>query len=408
MSNGRPSSSSEEKRAIAVGLKANTRLSAGLHALVAGFLEAGCASEDIARISIFSGRRGKLLVGWGEEEVHSLIEGYDVAVCAQPAVARGRIASSLYDASLFSCSARRENLDVLLCPGNVAVRVPGVKTIFWPQTVLPLARKNGELSSDQRKRSVKAKLFERLLLTRIQLSCRNADGLIFSSDYARELYRRVLGVEGKTAVIHPPGRRLPRAVREGEPSLGSRQKKTILFASTILPYKMVYEMVLGFREFARSGAGHGYRLAIVGREGDQAYTAKVDRLIADSGLGDSVVRLGYITDQRLSILYRDCSIFLFPSACENAGSFALLDALAHGKVVLCSELSSMPELCGDAALYFDPRKPGDITECLREITKQPHIAGKLRARALVRSRQLGDWDRVVDDVVSFARTVLVS
>ncbi len=383
-----------------IGIKANTRLSAGLFAFVEGFAEGVCSNREVERLNVFAGPRGRLLVGWGEEGLSEFSDcSAEIRLC--PGAFRGRLALSVYDRVFFPRRVSSADIDALLCPGNVAVRVPGAKTIYWPQTVLPLARKNGELGRLQEERSGRTGVFERLLLARIASSCRQADGIIFSSNYARRLYEKVIGIDSKTAVVYPPGKRLHRAASRWK----GEQEDCFLFVSTLSTYKMVSELVQGFAEFLDSQSPRAFRLLIVGRAADRGYGEKVDSLIADLGLHGSVRRLGFVADDELSDLYRRCKYFVFPSACENAGSFALLDALAYGKVVLCSSLSSMKEICGSAALYFDPRDPMDIAACLRGAVERPEIASAMSEKAFERSSELGGWQRVVDETVAFIQKV---
>jgi glycosyltransferase involved in cell wall biosynthesis len=80
--------------------------------------------------------------------------------------------------------------------------------------------------------------------------------------------------------------------------------------------------------------------------------------------------LGFVPDEDLNVLYRHAQWFIFPSLYEGFG-LPPLEAMANGCPVLAAHAASIPEVCGDAALYFDPRDPASLAARLREVTRQP-------------------------------------
>ncbi len=390
---------------ITIGLKANTRLSSGLLTFVNGFLEGSCHHKSIAQTYVFANRGGRFLVGWGEVEPSS--DGHCLgARTVVPGNFRSPVVLSLYDRTVFPRTVAKVSPDILLCPGNVAVRIPGVKTVFWPQTVLPPARMVGDIGWHLDDKSLKSRIFETLQLSQIRRSYKLADGIIFSSRYARDLYAKAFGAaKVPTTIIYPPGKNLG-----GDPQStdNKKQTSTFLFVSTLSPYKMVYELVIGFSTFLKKFPSCNYRLVIAGREGNPDYAQRIDDLVDELQLKQSVTRLGLVSNSKLADLYGKCRYFVFPSACENAGSFALLDALAYGKTILCSNLSSMPEICGPAALYFDPRDPEEVTNCLSTVVSSSDLARDLADRALARGARFQGWDHIVEQVMIFFQTVLTT
>jgi hypothetical protein len=89
----------------------------------------------------------------------------------------------------------------------------------------------------------------------------------------------------------------------------------------------------------------------------------LSKLIRDAGVEDRVLYLGYVSDADLKILTREASFCVFPSLFEGFG-IPVLNALGVGKIVVCSDLPSLREIAGDAAIYFDPANPEDMADAM--------------------------------------------
>lgn len=109
---------------------------------------------------------------------------------------------------------------------------------------------------------------------------------------------------------------------------------------------------------------------------------------ADSGL-NHVLHLGYVTDRELKALYEHATCFVFPSFYEGFG-IPPLEAMASGCPVVASTAPALREVCGDAALYFDPRDPGALASRLRRVFGSTSLRSRMAARGLERAR-LYSW-----------------
>jgi glycosyltransferase involved in cell wall biosynthesis len=99
--------------------------------------------------------------------------------------------------------------------------------------------------------------------------------------------------------------------------------------------------------------------------------------------------LGFVSDAQLADLYRHAAWFVFPSTYEGFGLPAL-EAMAHGCPVLAARAAAIPEVCGDAALYFPPHDPAALASLLRRVLREPRLRDALAARAQARLR-LYSW-----------------
>ncbi len=109
------------------------------------------------------------------------------------------------------------------------------------------------------------------------------------------------------------------------------------------------------------------------------------------GLGTAVVFAGYVPEAELDGLYRGCRALVFPSLYEGFG-MPLLEAMARDRPVLCSNVTALPEVVGDAGLLFDPRIPEALAEAMVKIVTDDTLAGDLVNRGRERLRMLGDTD----------------
>jgi len=103
-------------------------------------------------------------------------------------------------------------------------------------------------------------------------------------------------------------------------------------------------------------------------------------------LSDRVKLPGYVPDTELSALLSGALALVFPSLYEGFG-IPINEAFAAGCPVACSSMTSLPEVAGEAALYFDPRKPDEIADALERLATSPELVDDLRKRGRESVRQ---------------------
>jgi glycosyltransferase involved in cell wall biosynthesis len=123
-------------------------------------------------------------------------------------------------------------------------------------------------------------------------------------------------------------------------------------------------------------------LVLAGRSGWRAG----DTVKALDALGDRVIRLGYVSDAALSELYRRCAVFCYPSLGEGFG-LPVLEAMAAGAAVVTSNVSSLPEVGGEAVEYVDARDPDSIATALRRVLEDRARLAELSTRAVRRAAE---------------------
>ena len=106
------------------------------------------------------------------------------------------------------------------------------------------------------------------------------------------------------------------------------------------------------------------------------------------GLSNRVVFTGFVPEEALAELMAQAMALVFPSLYEGYG-MPVAEAMCMGVPVLCSGVTSLPEVGGDAALYFDPRRPEDVAAAIARIHDEPELAGELSSRGRQRAVELG-------------------
>lgn len=166
------------------------------------------------------------------------------------------------------------------------------------------------------------------------------------------------------------------------------QSPYILAVSTMNPYKnfnLIFEVLPEIE-------AHNLNVVIVGSQnskvfGEQAWTES-----------DAVNWVGYVTDEELKALYEEAAGFIFPSLYEGFG-LPPLEAMASGCPAIVSSRASIPEVCGDAVLYFDPNSPKEAASRLIEITSDPELSEQLSYKGKNHSG-LFSWNKCANDTMN--------
>jgi len=114
-------------------------------------------------------------------------------------------------------------------------------------------------------------------------------------------------------------------------------------------------------------------------------------------LGERCTMLGYVSDEALAELYRRCAVFCYPSLGEGFG-LPVLEAMAAGATVLTSNVSSLPEVGGEAVAYADPHRADDIAAQLQELLRDERRRAELSAQARERAGEFS-WSAFAELVL---------
>ena len=164
----------------------------------------------------------------------------------------------------------------------------------------------------------------------------------------------------------------------------------VLYVGNIKPHKNLVRLVEAFDGLRKRGFDD-LKLLIIGDEISKLPALR--RAVHSHKLHKHVRFLGYLPDDTLAILYRLAAVFVFPSLYEGFG-LPPIEAMACGTPVVTSNVSSLPEVTGDAAVLVDPYDIESIVDGIARVLSDPALREKLRAKGIARAREFS-WERSV-------------
>jgi glycosyltransferase involved in cell wall biosynthesis len=182
--------------------------------------------------------------------------------------------------------------------------------------------------------------------------------------------------------------------------LGLRQPY-LLYVSQFHRYK---NLLLLLEAFGQVAARHPeLRLALVGDVADAAYWREVEERIAALDLRERVVHVAACERAALLSIYRGALAFVHPSLAETC-SFPLLEALALGVPIAAARMSALPEIAGEAAVYFDPYDAGELAAALERLLTVEELRAELSQKAATRAAQF-TWAAAAEQTLAVLEAV---
>src|SRR5438034_7550197 len=164
----------------------------------------------------------------------------------------------------------------------------------------------------------------------------------------------------------------------------------VLYAGNVKPHKNLERLIEAFQIVRARGLDH-LKLVMIGDEISK-YTA-LRRAVHRYQLHKYVRFLGYVPEETLAVMYRLAGVFVFPSLYEGFG-LPPLEAMASGTPVVTSNLSSLPEVAGDAAVLVDPYDPHAIADGIYRVLSDEQLRKDLRHRGVPRAGMFS-WEQSV-------------
>lgn len=312
------------------------------------------------------------VVVWASRDTLEQIEDREWLVKRNPsALNAGLLRRSLWQLFSLSRAARSEQCDILFVPGgSYAGNFHPIVTMS--RNMLPFEWR------ELRRYGWTLTTLKLLLLRWTQASSyRRADGVVFLTQYARDAVQRVTGsLEGSVSVIpHGLNTRFLQRPRQAFPTANYSDAKPfrILYVSIIDQYKHQWLVVEALGRLRRR-TGWPLVLELVGPSYPPALR-QLCKVVAEWDSEQAWVNYhGAIPYDQLHVIYQQADLGLFASSCENMPNI-LLETMAAGLPIACSGRGPMPEVLGDAGVYFDPLDPPSIEQALDHLIRSP----KLRA-----------------------------
>jgi glycosyltransferase involved in cell wall biosynthesis len=314
-----------------------------------------------------------------------------------PVLNKGLLRRALWQRFLLSRAARRAGCDVLFVPGG-SFAGDFRPMVTMSQNLLPFQW------TELRRFGFSWMTLKGLALRRSQSATfKRADGVLFLTAYARDAVQAVAGpLPGRTAVVphgvNPVFTAAPRPQMPASMFSAGRPFR-LLYVSMIDMYKHQWHVAEAVGVLRRRG--YAITLDLIG----PAYPRALERLNRTLGSvnGDGVgVRyLGAVPHSEVHAHYQSADAAVFASSCETFGQI-LTEAMSAGLPIACSSRSAMPEVLGDAGVFFDPEDPQDIARALERLIGS-HDLRYAKARSAYRRAGQLSWSKCADETLAFIR-----
>lgn len=300
---------------------------------------------------------------------------------------RGRIFRLLYEQFMLPLVARKWKADVVFFPGNMS-------SMLLPRLGIPSTVTIHDGSPDFYARHFPGyfpRWKGRIQKYLARWAAQEAAAVLTNSSFARQEVAAYTGVAAANIQVVPPGcprvqppdaglAALARHYRFGMPYLfmlgGSNKHKN--YDSAVTAFVRVKRTLdLPHHLLLAGPRGNGYE--------------DLRQTVRNLRAGDDVHLLGYVPSGHLATLYQGADLFVMPSLYEGFG-FPVLEAMELGVPVLASHCASLPEVAGDAALYFDGDSVESLTEAMGLAITNPGLRRELAAKGKARAAQFV-WEK---------------
>ena len=240
----------------------------------------------------------------------------------------------------------------------------------------------------------------------IDQAVKRTDHIIAVSESTKQDTIRLLGApEHKITVIYESADPIYRPVNDREILEQTKSKyhitgDFILFVSTIEPRKNLPTLLKAYRQLLDSYKADA-KLAVVGRQG--WLSEEVFTLVDELKLTDDILFLGRVPVEDLLHLYNAAQLLVQPSFYEGFG-LPPLEAMACGTPVVVSNVSSLPEVVGDAGLLVDPEDVSELTVAIWRILTDEALRADLIAKGFKRA-QCFSWEKTALETLELYRRV---
>ena len=240
----------------------------------------------------------------------------------------------------------------------------------------------------------------------IKRSLRNASAVIAVSDFTKQdlikYFTFPKADQDKIQVIYEGWEHLQIEEEVGVAEITETYKNYLFYVGTTRVHKNMKNLLKAF-ELAIAKLPENIQLVISGNE---TYLDNADKIIIDR-INKPYQRIfftGFVSNAHLQHLFKNADAFIFPSLSEGFG-IPILEAFYFEKPVLCSNTTSLPEIAGDAALYFDPLVPQSIADAIFLLYSNSSISTKLIQLGNQRLT-LFSWKKMAEETVELYQKIL--
>lgn len=297
---------------------------------------------------------------------------------------------------------KKHKIHVLFCPANIGP--------IFSSSHLVVVVQNMAIFNDDFIRYEKMYQKLRLHLLRILtiFTIKKADKIIFISRNAQEKICAEYNINyAKTALVyHGIDKQFDLSLNSfASNPLSDKHlpEKYILYVSNIYQYKNFYELILAFSAI-KDEIDNDIQLIFAGICFDDLYYVRLRELIIKNSCEDRIRFIGHVPNDRLHNFYAKARLFVYPSTIENCPNI-LIEAMGCGAPIISSNIEPMPEICQDAALYFNPHDPSDIAKKMLKVLRSDDLRTNLSQKALRRAKFFS-WEKTAKETLKVIEEVI--
>lgn len=229
----------------------------------------------------------------------------------------------------------------------------------------------------------------------VQHTVRRAARILCPSEFSRRSILKAYNLEERRVVVMPNA--VSPAFRPGNRELAAARIAAkfgittpfLLAVGDLQPRKNHRGLLRAYSDLLGSCPHLPHHLVIVGK--DTWYSPAVHKAVHEEGVADRVHITGFIEDEDLVDFYNASELLVYPSFYEGFG-LPIIEAMACGRAVACSNTTAMPDVAGSAALLFDPNKTMEITMAMRDLLLNADLRLRMERLGLQRAAQFS-WER---------------
>lgn len=218
---------------------------------------------------------------------------------------------------------------------------------------------------------------------------RRAARILTISEFSRQRLSRSFRIDPEEIVVAPlaaqhhfrPMNRAP-AIHRLQERFGI-DRPFLLTVGDLQPRKNQVGLIQAFHELISAMPQFPHLLVLAGKE--TWFSPQLRNEIRRRGLAERVLVTGFVSEEDLVDLYNAAELFVFPSFYEGFG-LPVIEAMACGRAVVCSNSSSLPEVADAAAILVDPHSTGEIVRAMRDVLLDAELRERLERHSLQRAK----------------------
>lgn len=292
--------------------------------------------------------------------------------------------------------AREVKCDVLFCTDASTF------SRFQPLVVMSQDMLQYEPGTIRAFRLGRAWLRQRALLVVQNKAMRRAEGVIFLSEYAARKVQEKTGKLKQFKIIHHGIDNRFKDFHANKPWPNDRKEPIkCLYVSPVWEYKHQWNVVRAIEILRQQG--HHITLLLVGGGNRHSLGKLWEQIERSDPNHEFVQHLGFVPQEELLTYYANSDFFVFASSCENL-PITLLEAMATGLPVACSDRGPMPEVLQGGGVYFDPENAISIASAVEKIINDKDLRSSISKRA----KELAliySWKRCASETWSFLANI---